>query len=422
MVLLYAKSDFSSVMLKKTPLFEERIRSNVHANKISVPHKGIISMFEMKNLSILQHNKLIESAVKMDTIPLKLFELAVASIDLDTALNGGDPLERNTVRFEKKLIFKMIGVTGSNRYTRMAQQLQQLGDEAHFTMLFEKDGDKDEYEEIDIWAIEKTRWSTYDDVVEITFSNSVMPYLIDLKKNGFYTQYKLEDIAKMSSKYSVVLFKWLILNFNQFLYYKDKQNRTEKQKNELKNPSISVAEIRRLTDTISDYKRFYDLEKFVIKPAIEEINHLTNIDVNYEKIKGGRGNKVKGLQFFIDEKPKKVVAPVQDELIEDHLTKEERRLKENETVLNAQQSEFTKMLIANGALGAYDLIDSKLMLRVGEELIPMFELIEQHKGIDAVEQHIKYVYEKSLHSGQKIIDYVGYQIKATDQYLKRLHL
>lgn len=379
-------------------------------------------MFEMKNLSILQHNKLIESAVKMDTIPLKLFELAVASIDLDTALNGGDPLERNTVRFEKKLIFKMIGVTGSNRYTRMAQQLQQLGDEAHFTMLFEKDGDKDEYEEIDIWAIEKTRWSTYDDVVEITFSNSVMPYLIDLKKNGFYTQYKLEDIAKMSSKYSVVLFKWLILNFNQFLYYKDKQNRTEKQKNELKNPSISVAEIRRLTDTISDYKRFYDLEKFVIKPAIEEINHLTNIDVNYEKIKGGRGNKVKGLQFFIDEKPKKVVAPVQDELIEDHLTKEERRLKENETVLNAQQSEFTKMLIANGALGAYDLIDSKLMLRVGEELIPMFELIEQHKGIDAVEQHIKYVYEKSLHSGQKIIDYVGYQIKATDQYLKRLHL
>ena len=45
-------------------------------------------MEDLSKLNVFQKNKLIESSVKMDTVPLKIFELAVAAIDDDVALNG----------------------------------------------------------------------------------------------------------------------------------------------------------------------------------------------------------------------------------------------------------------------------------------------------------------------------------------------
>lgn len=50
---------------------------------------------------------------------------------------------------------------------------------------------------------------------------------------------------------------------------------------------------------IDNYERFYDFEKAVIKPIIEDINKLTDYSIQYEKIKKSAGitSKIKELKF-----------------------------------------------------------------------------------------------------------------------------
>jgi plasmid replication initiation protein len=53
-----------------------------------------------------------------------------------------------------------------------------------------------------------------------------MPYLIDLGTK--FTQYALSDIMELNSKYSIILYKWLSMQFNQYEHY-TKQRRKKKR-------------------------------------------------------------------------------------------------------------------------------------------------------------------------------------------------
>jgi plasmid replication initiation protein len=60
---------------------------------------------------------------------------------------------------------------------------------------------------------------------------------------------------ELNSKYSIILYKWLSMHYNQFEHYNTKgvEGRTIR---EYRNPSISIKELRILTDTLDEYKRF----------------------------------------------------------------------------------------------------------------------------------------------------------------------
>ena len=47
-----------------------------------------------------------------------------------------------------------------------------------------------------------------------------MPYLINLKKN--FTQHALSEISELNSKYSIILYRWLSMNYNQYEHYSAK--------------------------------------------------------------------------------------------------------------------------------------------------------------------------------------------------------
>lgn len=125
-----------------------------------------------------------------------------------------------------------------------------------------------------------------------------MPYLIDLKNN--FTQYAISDIMELNSKYSIILYKWFSMSYNQFEHYQYKPNRTKKQLEDYKSPRIIISDLRELTDTVDDYSRFDNFEKRVIKDAIKEINSFTHFNVEYKKIKKGRS--IDSIQFHIVKK------------------------------------------------------------------------------------------------------------------------
>ena len=326
-------------------------------------------MEDLSKLNVFQKNKLIESSVKMDTVPLKIFELAVAAIDDDVALNGKE-LEDNTVFIHKSVLYKFFDNTSTNKYSRLKKYLSELRKKAHMEITNEVS--KDKYEYIDIGVVAATRYSNYDDYIAISFTPQIMPYILDLKRTGFYTKYKIKDISKMNSKYSIILFKWLMLNFNQYQYYKNKDNRNSQQKYDYQNPKISIQDFRALTDTRDRYKSFTNLEYRTLTIPLEEINKYTDINVTYQKI--GK-HKVTGIQFFITEKPKrKVISPTEEPIV----TKEELEEQENQLFISGVTSKYTSLLSKNMLLGVDDITSNKsLIVNLAKEVYPLYEKFEK---------------------------------------------
>ncbi|MBU5899928.1 RepB family plasmid replication initiator protein, partial [Vibrio cholerae O1] len=75
----------------------------------------------------------------------------------------------------------------------------------------------------------------------------------------------LSEISELNSKYSIILYRWLSMNYNQYEHYSAKGGRKEEQVEAYRNPSISILELREMTDTINDYKRFTHFETRVLK-------------------------------------------------------------------------------------------------------------------------------------------------------------
>lgn len=139
------------------------------------------------------------------------------------------------------------------------------------------------------------KWADYHDEVTIRFSPEIMPYLINLKTN--FTQHALSEISELNSKYAIILYRWLSMNYNQYEHYSVKGGRREEQVESYCNPIITIRELRDTTDTVSEYKKFTDFERRVLKDPIKEITNHTSFNVTYEKVKKGRS--IESIVFHI---------------------------------------------------------------------------------------------------------------------------
>lgn len=113
--------------------------------------------------------------------------------------------------------------------------------------------------------------------ISFVFDRNISPFLYEL--HSFYTQYSLENILPMKSKYGIRLYEFL----------RSIQSIDHKQ-------VISILELR-LRIGCDKYPNFADFRKNVIEPAIQDINTFSDIRVVYNTIKTGR--KVTEIEFVI---------------------------------------------------------------------------------------------------------------------------
>ena len=252
--------------------------------------KKVVHLDDLKDQKAVQANDLVTSMAKMDKIPLKIFELAVSCIDTD------NPPSNHIVYLSKSTIFSFFQVTDSNKHTRFKNALTTLHQQSIFEVREEDEKGKWKYKIIS--PISSSEWNDYNDILKIKFTDDIMPYLIELKTN--FTQYLITDIMNLNSKYSIILYKWFSMNYNQYDTYKGGGNRSEDYLEKLKNPYIGMPELRRMTNTLVEYDRISNFEARVLKPAKKEINEHTHFTMTYEKIK--RGRSVVGIKFFVDKK------------------------------------------------------------------------------------------------------------------------
>src|SRR5574341_220209 len=229
--------------------------------------KVVCNLNDLEKRKVVEHNSLITSIAKMDKTPLKMFELAVSCIDTE------NPPKDNTVYLSKTDLFAFFKVSDNDKHSRFKQAVEKMQKQAFF-QIKEEAGKGFKFKSI--VPIPYVEWTDYHDEVKIEFHREIMPYLINLKKN--FTQHALSEISELNSKYSIILYKWLSMNYNQYEHYSAKGGRRVNQVESYRNPSITVKELREITDTIHEYKDMSNFTKRVLDNSLKEINHHTSFN------------------------------------------------------------------------------------------------------------------------------------------------
>lgn len=112
--------------------------------------------------------------------------------------------------------------------------------------------------------------------IKIRFDEEMKPYLLELKNR--YTQFDLIFTLGMKSKYSVRLYEIL-------------------KSYEKTNEPVEFSLTRFKEAVGAEYERWVDIRRFVVEPAIKEINRLTDLSVLHTTKK--KGKSVTGITFIL---------------------------------------------------------------------------------------------------------------------------
>nr|WP_172692717.1 RepB family plasmid replication initiator protein [Lactococcus lactis]AVR65365.1 RepB family plasmid replication initiator [Lactococcus lactis subsp. lactis bv. diacetylactis] len=364
--------------------------------------KQVLTLNELSKRKVVEHNSLITSIAKMDKTPLKMFELAVSCI------NTEEPPKDNAVYLSKEELFSFFKVDDSNKHTRFKQAIAKMQEQAFFEIKEEKNKG---FKFRRILPIPTVEWTDYDDKVMIRFNQDIIPYLIELKQN--FTKYALSEIMELNSKYSIILYKWLSMQYNQYEHYSNKGGRRAEQVENYRNPSISVKELRTITDTVNEYKETYHFFRYIVENSLKEINAHTSFNVSYEKIKKGRS--IDSIVFHIEKKRK---ADDNSYKLEDQAYIEGKKAKEEtekDLYTESMQSPYTKLLSENMLLFPNDFMDIKTMAGLQKNVYPLYDELKELKGLNGVKDHLSYVSSKQeAYSKRNIAKYLK---KAIEHYL-----
>ncbi|WP_282798992.1 RepB family plasmid replication initiator protein [Lactococcus lactis] len=359
---------------------------------------------ELQLRKVAEHNDLISSVAKMDKTPLKIFELAVSCIDTD------NPPEDNTVYLSKRELFSFFDVSDSNKHSRFKEAIERMQKQAFFQIKEEK---KKGFKFKSIVPIPYIEWNDYNDNVRIEFSQHIMPYLIDLKTN--FTQYAISDIMGLNQLYSIILYKWLCMSYNQFEHYQHKPNRTQKQLEEYKNPKISVKDLRALTDTEDIYTRMFHFTEWVLDNPIKEINENTHFNVTYDKIKKGRS--IDSIQFHIVKKANWKDENYKRNDVQAQLTEEQKQAQNQVNYAVAVANPFTMKLINASLLYAPDIANQDTILELSESVYPIYDKLVKELGEEALDTHMDYVRRNMVDYSNGKKNIIKYLRISAEQYL-----
>lgn len=344
---------------------------------------------DLQNKKVVQSNTLIKAIAKMDALPLKLFELAVANVDTKEK----DP----EVELEKDLIRTFLPRTNALRHDYLQTIMTNLMDKSTFTVKYTKENGKKKTE---IFApFSKIEFSEDESTVKLSFSNKIMPYITELKKN--FTQYRIEDLRHFTSSNTITIYKVLMMYYNQYTNYIANGKRTKEELESFLNPVIDVSELKALTvQGKKSYDRFSDLKKRVIEPAIKEINEHTEFNITYDTIRVGR--KIAKIQFHISNNS--------TEKLIGELTAEKKL-----SLSDVQNSPYTALLLGAMIVNFADANNESLMMSLGENVYPKYDVFVNKHSLDDLQKHLKYVKD---HMNSKLNELDKYLIKALDDFEK----
>lgn len=220
----------------------------------------------MENDLIVKSNDLVQARYDLSLNEQKIILYAASKLDRNKE-------QFNILTLNIRDFFNLLGTT-KERYTEIRETVRELRRKE--VIINTGNG------EIITGWLSSIEYIRDTGVIELEFSKKLIPYLLQLKER--FTRYQLKNILYLSNKHSIRIYELL------------------KQYEGIGKRSFTVTELKEILMLQSQYNRFYDFERYVLKPTVEEINDYTDIKVSYEKIRKGRS--IHEIRYSIE--PKKV--------------------------------------------------------------------------------------------------------------------
>lgn len=253
--------------------YEERIERLENAIEVASKeiHRKEVT-FDTNNYVVMANNMLMHSASNLTLNEIKLLRFFIMQ----------------TERNDKELFQFSVDIPRLAKAMEMSQK----------ALYRELDGMTEHLmkEVITIGSPKNERWikfhwvdiCEYDKgVLNVKISDELKPFLVGLRGN--FTRYRLSEIVSLNSMYAIRIYE--VLNG-----YMD--DNLKPHANVATEISISVEELRRITDTEDKFERFSNFKSKVIDTALKEINEKSVYHVIATPYKHGR--TIAGFDFLIE--------------------------------------------------------------------------------------------------------------------------
>lgn len=370
-------------------------QSHLYNNRI--PQKAVIlQMQDFYNLENKVANALIKAMPKCDATSIKIFELIVS------AVNPKEPMSNYLISIETELLYKFLNLNSNSKGTDLKKKLINFRNDLYFDFstltteeriqvnkAIEKENElisEERYKLLPIRenhivsALDEIFWEVRSKHVSFKLTHKILFFLSNLGAEKLYTTYDLIGMNKFTSKYSVILYRYLRMEYQKFKY-NQKQNSV---KNKIE---IDIEVLREMTDTVDLYARFVDFEERILKVPQEEINENSVIKFDYIKIKKGRS--IKSIQFFIYDNPKNI--PAKETRLTPRKSKEEREQERQNALLETIRSPYTKILRDRMFLDFDFIEDDALLIGLHDRLYSAYDELVEKKGIEFLKLHLSRV-------------------------------
>jgi plasmid replication initiation protein len=219
------------------------------------------------NNLVTKSNMLIEANYKLGVLEQKII-LCLAS-----NINPSDS-DFKTYTLPIKEFTHLLGLKGKPKYGELRQITKEM-----MKKVFEVRIDK---KVIQVSWLSYVAYNETEGTIDIRFDPFLRPYLLELKKE--FTSYRLENVVKLKSSYSIRLYELL------------------KQYEKLQERTFDLQTLRRMLGAEAIYSAYGNFKQRVIVPAQKELKKRTDISFEIEEIKAGR--KVDKVKFLISSSSK----------------------------------------------------------------------------------------------------------------------
>jgi plasmid replication initiation protein len=235
-------------------------------------------------LTIYKSNQIIEASYRLSLNEQRVILACIGQVKSAEKLLVTDKFELSAKDFAK--LFSISEDRAYSELQSIAKTLYQRSVTIH-----NPDASRPKLKKLETRWISSIGYMPEEGKIILCFAQDMLPYLSELK--GQFTKYELKHIGDMTSLYGIRVYELLM------------QWKTTGKR------EIEIDWLKQQFEIENKYPSIKDLKKYVIDPAVKDINTHSNYQVSWEQRKTGR--RVTHLTFTFaekqPEKPKRITKP-----------------------------------------------------------------------------------------------------------------
>jgi len=228
-------------------------------------------MSKQHNALIVKSNALIESMTDMGLQEMRFLAFAASHLPHDLSPEPGRPYD---MEIDVQELAEAFQIDTKNAY----REVKILADKLMRKIIQFENGER----EIAVGLISRRVYHRGEGRLWFRFDEELLPHLMGLTER--FTSYRIRDVYQFQRQHS-----WRV--YELLKQYKSARKRV-----------VELEDLRRMLGLLDKYPRAIDLRKYVLDPALDEINATSDIQAQYEQKK--RGRRIVGFVFHIKSNPR----------------------------------------------------------------------------------------------------------------------